>query len=433
MPSVNDFVKRINASEKFLISIAALPTYKDIESLQYKKLDDFLSSCKWGEEEVAHAVTAMQLVTKFSESSKKKILTKLASLCCEKEKAKPRKGPSSAAQDYSSLHRFIPGTLWKDLTCKDVLQRTHSLCKHGASLGLCQPTELTLRTMICCVFWTSWSLGTTPPGEKYRLGQGLKPTIRHVLKEYSGEAGPLRLDKLPTTFEDLPATHVFIFDNEKPTPATLKLEECIRTFPLRRTASGVNSTSSNDLLQMVVQMVNEKNSVATTAKPALQAAQPVLALEDGKMEDSQESLPGTNPQLALQDQIDSQPVAETAEDMEVKVKKAEMKQQALKTEMKPKRKISEVLGDLKKAFVKDNAQRKERRVQDEAEPEKPAGMESKADKPQETAKSTDSGKGDQKKKESKKESNVEAKKKSLLRKMRKRKRRKCFLRRKVNR
>ena len=72
MPSVNEFVKRINASDKFLRSIAALPTYKDIEALQYKKLDEFLSTCKWNEEEVANAVTAMGMVERFSESSKKK-------------------------------------------------------------------------------------------------------------------------------------------------------------------------------------------------------------------------------------------------------------------------------------------------------------------------------------------------------------------------
>ncbi len=214
MPSVTEFVKRINASDKFLKSVAALPTYKDIEILQYKKLDEFLSTCKWNEEEVANAVTAMGMVERFSESSKKKILTKLASLCCEREKAKPKKGPSSSGQDYSSLHRFIPPTLWKDLAHEDVLQRTHSLCKHGARLGLCQPTELTLRTLVCCVFWASWSTETIPPGEKYRLGQGLKPTLRHVLKEYSSEAEHLRLDKLPPIVEELPATHQGIFDDE---------------------------------------------------------------------------------------------------------------------------------------------------------------------------------------------------------------------------
>ena len=89
-------------------------------------------------------------------------MTKLASLCCEAQQPKARKGPSSSGQDYSSLHRFIPATLWKELAHEDVLQRTHSLCKHGARLGLCQPTELTLRTLVCCVFWTSWSTETVP-------------------------------------------------------------------------------------------------------------------------------------------------------------------------------------------------------------------------------------------------------------------------------
>lgn len=201
----------------------------------------------------------------------------------------------------------------------------------------------------------------------------------------------------------------YISSLRKPSEATFQLEECIRTFPLRRTASGVNTTSANDLLQMVLKVVNNNNSAATKEIPALEAAPPVLALLDGKMEDSQESQEGSNPPLALHDKVHSQPVAET-EELEVNVKKAEMKQQALKVHpvQKQKRNITEVLDGLKKAFVQDNASRKERRLQDGAELEKPATMKTEDDKPQESKDSRDVGKGTQKKTGSK----VEPKKKS---------------------
>lgn len=211
MPSVNEFVKRINASEKFLKSIAALPNYKDIESLQYQKLDEFLSTCKWNEEEVAQAVTAVRLVEKFSDSAKKNFQMKMACMCSGREDVKPRKGPSSSGQDYSSLHRFLVPSVWNDLSHEDVLHRTHALCRFASRLGLCQPTELTLRTLLCCVFWKSWAGSPTSPGEKYRLGQGLKPTLRQVLKQQNDQPEHLRLDKLPPTVEELPGSHVEIF------------------------------------------------------------------------------------------------------------------------------------------------------------------------------------------------------------------------------
>lgn len=214
MPSVNEFVKRITASEKFLKSIASLPNYKEVERLQYQKLEDFLSNCKWNEEEVAQAITAVSLAATFSDSSRKKFQMSMAHMCSSKEEVKARKGPSSSQQDYSTLHRFLVPSVWKDLSHEDVLHRTHALCRFASRLGLSQPTELTLRTLLCCVFWRSWAVSATSPGEKYRLGQGLKPTIRQVLKQHLDQPEHLRLDKLPPTVEELPATHAEIFATE---------------------------------------------------------------------------------------------------------------------------------------------------------------------------------------------------------------------------
>ncbi len=122
-------------------------------------------------------------------------------------------------------------------------------------------------------------------------------------------------------------------------------------------------------------MVNNNASVPTPRTPALPAPAPLLALQDGKLEDSQESQTATTPSSALQ-----------PEELKVQVTKAEMKQQALKPVglQKPKRNINEVLGDLKKAFVQDNAQRKERRLEEVEAPEQPASS-SKDDNKQKNA------------------------------------------------
>ena len=165
---------------------------------------------------------------------------------------------------------------------------------------------------------------------------------------------------------------------------------------------------------MVVQMVNNNHnaSVHTTATAALPAPEPLLALQDGKLEDSQESLHDKTPSVPVQSQSDSSPVSKLSEELKVQVKKAEMKQQTLKPAcvQKPKRKINEVLSDLKKAFAQDNAQRKERKLEEVEEAEKPEELPKSRKDGKENGKPKDKPEGTKKK--PKKEPKEEKKKKT---------------------
>ncbi len=157
---------------------------------------------------------------------------------------------------------------------------------------------------------------------------------------------------------------------------------------------------------------NHNASVHTTATAALPAPEPLLALQDGKLEDSQESLHDKTPSVPVQSQSDSSPVSKLSEELKVQVKKAEMKQQTLKPAcvQKPKRKINEVLSDLKKAFAQDNAQRKERKLEEVEEAEKPEELPKSRKDGKENGKPKDKPEGTKKK--PKKEPKEEKKKKT---------------------
>ena len=216
MPSVNEFLKKVAASEKFLKSLGALGNFNDIEKAQFKKLETAVAQSRWNEEDTAVAVAAVREASKFSDLHKQALLQQMAKNVSKKEAPKALKGPSVAGQDYSSLHRFLTPGLWQQLQHRDTLHRLHALCSHAAKLGLQQPTEVTLGTMMACVFWPTWSKQMPSRAEKYRLGQGLKPTLRQVWKEYKDKGAANRLEKLPPTFDELPQSHHYIFENEFP-------------------------------------------------------------------------------------------------------------------------------------------------------------------------------------------------------------------------
>ena len=136
-------------------------------------------------------------------------------------------------------------------------------------------------------------------------------------------------------------------------PATVQLEECIRTFPMRRTAAGVTGTSPKDLMQMVLHMVN--NSSTAMNEKLQKNETPVLALLDGKVTDSQPD--------SLELHQDSQQSELEEAKTEAAVHKAELKNNVLKPPVgkKKEKSISEVLASLKVAYTQDNKERKEKK------------------------------------------------------------------------
>eukprot|EP00434_Breviolum_minutum_P009199 symbB.v1.2.008106.t1/scaffold456.1/size203390/9 len=94
MPSVNEFLKKVAASEKFLKSIGALGNFNDIEKAQFKKLETAVAQSRWNEEDTAVAVAAVKEASKFSDLHKQALLQQMAKNVCKKEAPKALKGPS---------------------------------------------------------------------------------------------------------------------------------------------------------------------------------------------------------------------------------------------------------------------------------------------------------------------------------------------------
>ena len=74
MPSVNEFLKKICASDKFLKSIGALGNFNEIEKLQFKKIETAVQLSRWNEEDTAVAVAAVKEASMFTQRSKQSLL-----------------------------------------------------------------------------------------------------------------------------------------------------------------------------------------------------------------------------------------------------------------------------------------------------------------------------------------------------------------------
>lgn len=214
MPGINEFCRLISAASKFLSSIASLATFAEIESLQFQKVSKSLQASKVSDEDGVRAVGAIQQATGFSQG----LLTELKQLVAEKVsqfeekpgKEKKHKGPSLRGQDYSSLHRFLTPSLWKELEHPKVLHRCESLTWFAQELGLDTPTETTLATMVVLVNWNDWKDVEISQQEKYRIGASTKSQLRAMFKgKVSDET--IRLDTLPAHPHQLPHSHTDLY------------------------------------------------------------------------------------------------------------------------------------------------------------------------------------------------------------------------------
>lgn len=136
----------------------------------------------------------------FSEEMKTVMLQSVADACSQCvdhfRKVVPM-GPSADAQDYSSLHRFLPQSVWHQLL-GDPSSQLHALCSWASKLGLFCPTEKTVGTFTVLLFWNEWKDQAISPLEKYQTYNKCRHQVRAVLKEYNCVATQeLRLYQLP--------------------------------------------------------------------------------------------------------------------------------------------------------------------------------------------------------------------------------------------
>ena len=288
MPSVGEFLKQLDASDRFLKSISTLPAFGQIHGLQLQKIQTLVLNSRFNEDDAAKAAQKVNEAMFISAEAKADLMEKVAEACCKmpqrNAKGKSLKGPSSQSQNYSTLHRFLPQTLCCKMENPKVLSRVQALCEFAANLGLELPTEAALAIMLCCIYWKEWRNGDTPKQEQYQIGQASKKQLRDVLKDCTDRQQQKgnRLEKLPLCFEDLPDySHRRIYEEEPLAPASIYLEECIKEFPMRSTRGGVHvKTMPQEALQLVLRMVSQQQGGGSNrGGPSFQPG--VLALEDG--------------------------------------------------------------------------------------------------------------------------------------------------------
>ena len=375
MPSVGEFLKQLDASDRFLKSISTLPTFGQIHGLQLEKLQTLVLNSKFNEDDAAKAAQKVNEAIFISKEAKADLMEKVAEACCKmpqkNAKGKSLKGPSSQSQNYSTLHRFLPQWLWIKMEDPKILSRVQALCEFAAKIGLELPTEATLASMLCCVYWKEWRNGDTPKQEQYQIGQASKKQIRDVLKDCIDRQQQKgnRLEKLPLCFEDLPESHKRIYEEEPPVPASIHLEECIKEFPMRSTRSSVHvRRMPQEALQLVLKMVSQQQGGGSNrGGPSFQPG--VLALEDGSAGASPASVsvvsgkdtPRTQADVSETEVFGTDSFDSLADSQpEVQLKTKELKDRAQKS-LEAKKSITTTLATLKDAYAKDNLDRQSKR------------------------------------------------------------------------
>lgn len=213
-----DFTRQANASDKFLSNVMTLPSFSNIEKMQFEKLQTLVSNMSCNEEQSAKVAEVVGKLKHFQKKHVEALLELLAKQCLEvipDKLVKPIRGPSGEGQDYGSLHRYLTKKVWKELQAPDLCSRCHALCSLASALGLRSPTERTLGTMICLMHWKEWNDGMPSSMEKYQTLQADKPLTRAVLKEYTSMK-QLKdpMDQLPPVPADLPASHAMVYTEE---------------------------------------------------------------------------------------------------------------------------------------------------------------------------------------------------------------------------
>ena len=199
------------------------------------------------------------------------------------------------------------------------------------------------------LFWKEWQHQKISATERYKILQGCRAQIRGLLKEYGSVAKnvEMRLPQLPPVFSELPPSHKRVFEDESigsPRQVTPELEDAVRSFKVRSSASDINPRSCKNVFMKWLGQIDGPH----TSESSFQNQPEILPIEDGRV-DSQE-------------QAMSIVSGESASKKPVSLAKPELFS-SLKTELtevkghlQKKKSVAETLLDLKSAYhgVKDS-------------------------------------------------------------------------------
>ena len=107
---IAEFLRQLRASDCFLANVKRLPSFPTIEQ-QFDKLMIFLEAAKFNEEQCTKAAEQVQKLSMFSSQNVERLLQKVAEACANRRHG-GNGGPSTEAQDYSTIFRFVPDSVW---------------------------------------------------------------------------------------------------------------------------------------------------------------------------------------------------------------------------------------------------------------------------------------------------------------------------------
>ena len=184
--------KQLRAAQKYLTLVKTLSHFEGVREQQLQDIKEKLEQVSLNVDQAACLVDLLdETVWGSSLDELKAAMT-------------PRADPAAdnirkQQQDYTWILHYITPSMWKGMESLEGLHVLEKLCQHAALLGLRNPTEPTVATLLTLAFDTHWLLLDS---EKWTLMQQHKDYIKKQLGKY-GKC-TLHLRQLPANPEELP-------------------------------------------------------------------------------------------------------------------------------------------------------------------------------------------------------------------------------------
>lgn len=184
--------KQLRAAQKYLTLVKTLPVFEGVREQQLQDIKEKLEQVSLNVDQAARLVDLLdETVWGSSLDELKAAMTPRADPAADNIRKQP--------QDYTWFLHYITPSMWKGMESLEGLHVLEKLCQHAALLGLRNPTEQSVATLLTLAFDTH---GLLLDSEKWTLMQQHKDYIKKQLGKY-GKC-TLHLRQLPANPEELP-------------------------------------------------------------------------------------------------------------------------------------------------------------------------------------------------------------------------------------
>ena len=220
--------KHLRAAQKYLTGIKTLPTFEGVRNQQLQEIKVSLEKVSLTVDQAACFVDLLDVtVWGASLDELKAAVTPRVGLVVDNSVRKQQ-------QDYTMFLHYITPSMWKALESLSGQKVLEKLCQHAALLGLRNPTEQSVATLLTLSFDTH---GLLMDSDKWSLMQQHKDYIKKQLAK-SGKCS-VHLLRLPENPEELPQELWLRAFPGKESPsrpdAASRWLEIAKTRPLRKT------------------------------------------------------------------------------------------------------------------------------------------------------------------------------------------------------